>query len=133
MLTCAGCVVLQAEFFDKLDFIGRAVRGGRVGPSQLPFGGLQLVLAGDFLQLPPVIKGARPDPATSPIYAFQSRAWRAAVPNQVLLRAVHRQKEQSFVRLLSEVIMCFVVVVVVVVCVFAAQHPSVFVVETRNL
>ncbi len=42
--------MLSAEFIDKLDYVGRSVR--RTPDS--PFGGLQIIFSGDFLQLPPV-------------------------------------------------------------------------------
>lgn len=41
--------MLSAELFDKLDFVAREVRG-----IDKPFGGVQLLLSGDFHQLPPV-------------------------------------------------------------------------------
>jgi len=40
---------LSDDLFDKIDEIGRHVRG-----NGQPFGGVQLVLCGDFYQLPPV-------------------------------------------------------------------------------
>lgn len=43
--------MIDAEYFDKLEAVARAVRNSRK-----PFGGIQLVLCGDFLQLPPVAK-----------------------------------------------------------------------------
>ena len=43
--------MIEADFFDKLEAVARTVRRRRE-----PFGGLQLVLCGDFLQLPPVTK-----------------------------------------------------------------------------
>ena len=46
--------MIDAELFDKLEAIARAVRRSRE-----PFGGIQLVLCGDFLQLPPVSKDAK--------------------------------------------------------------------------
>lgn len=52
-----GCLVIDevsmidAEFFDKLEGVARAVRRNK-----RPFGGIQLVLCGDFCQLPPVSK-----------------------------------------------------------------------------
>ena len=52
-----GCLIIDevsmidAEFFDKLEGVARAVRKNRK-----PFGGIQLVLCGDFCQLPPVSK-----------------------------------------------------------------------------
>lgn len=58
-----------AELFDKLDMIGRKIR--RV-PDK-PFGGIQLILSGDFLQLPPV----------NDKWAFQSTAWAELEANLV--------------------------------------------------
>ena len=43
--------MIDADYFDKLDAVARAVR-----KLKQPFGGIQLVLCGDFLQLPPVTK-----------------------------------------------------------------------------
>ena len=43
--------MIDADYFDKLDAVAKAVR-----KSKRPFGGIQLVLCGDFLQLPPVSK-----------------------------------------------------------------------------
>ena len=42
--------MLGMDFFTKLDYIGRAIRRN----SEKPFGGLQILFSGDFLQLPPV-------------------------------------------------------------------------------
>lgn len=41
--------MLGREFFDKLEEVARKIK-----KSHLPFGGIQLILSGDFLQLPPV-------------------------------------------------------------------------------
>jgi ATP-dependent DNA helicase PIF1 len=51
--------MLSPELFDKLDYIGKTLRGTNrfIGSSEVferPFGGIQLVLCGDFLQLPVV-------------------------------------------------------------------------------
>ena len=43
--------MVDAEFFDKMEGVARAVR-----KSKAVFGGIQLVVCGDFLQLPPVTK-----------------------------------------------------------------------------
>ena len=85
--------MLSADFMDLLDVVGQRCRG-----STRPFGGLQLVLVGDFCQLPPIGKGGR-----SPRFAFQSRAWKAAVQRSIVLRTVFRQGEDpAFVQLLSK-------------------------------
>lgn len=49
MLVIDEVSMLSQALFDKLDYIGRVVR-----ETDLPFGGIQLVLSGDFLQNPPV-------------------------------------------------------------------------------
>ena len=43
--------MVDATYFNKLEAVARAVRR-----KELPFGGIQLILSGDFLQLPPVAK-----------------------------------------------------------------------------
>lgn len=43
--------MVDGDLFDKLEAIAREVRGNAA-----PFGGIQLVLSGDFHQLPPVPK-----------------------------------------------------------------------------
>lgn len=43
--------MVDAEFFDKMEGVARAVR-----KNKMVFGGIQLVVCGDFLQLPPVSK-----------------------------------------------------------------------------
>nr|QBK87070.1 MAG: RecD helicase /ATP-dependent exoDNAse [Marseillevirus LCMAC103] len=52
--------MLGKELFEKFDYIARSVRTMRK-----PFGGIQLVLSGDFLQLPPV----------DDEWVFTSRRW----------------------------------------------------------
>lgn len=58
--------MLDGELFTALSEIGRAVRG-----NPRPFGGVQLVLSGDFFQLPPVSLSYAG-------FAFQSPAWTAS-------------------------------------------------------
>lgn len=56
--------MLSAELFDKLSFIGTRVRN-----DPRPFGGLQLILCGDFFQLPPIGVGK------STHFCFESKNW----------------------------------------------------------
>jgi hypothetical protein len=43
--------MLEKDLFDKLDQIARHIKC-----NSRPFGGVQLILVGDFFQLPPVTK-----------------------------------------------------------------------------
>lgn len=43
--------MLSGDLFEKLEFIARSIR-----KNALPFGGIQIILCGDFFQLPPVSK-----------------------------------------------------------------------------
>ena len=86
--------MLSAELFDALDAIAKTLR-----TCDEPFGGIKLVLVGDFLQLPPVQNLSAP----AVLFVFQSAAWTSCAPRSVLLEVVVRQEEASFVRLLEEV------------------------------
>jgi ATP-dependent DNA helicase PIF1 len=88
--------MLDGELFTKLDALARIIRKR---PDK-PFGGIQLVLVGDFFQLPPVCKA--PQKFT---FAFETTAWKQCIPeDQVIeLQRVYRQKDNAFVKLLNEV------------------------------
>lgn len=70
-----------------------------------PFGGIQLILCGDFLQLPPVIK--REDNSSSGSqtpgqrFCFQSSAWEKCIEYVYELKQVHRQSDSEFVSILN--------------------------------
>lgn len=90
--------MLDAELFDKLENVARLVRGfNRTDLLVRPFGGLQLVLCGDFAQLPPVkaVGG----------FCFQSKCWnRVILPrDQIELTQVVRQAEGPFRTALGEI------------------------------
>ena len=85
---CARLVIdevsmLDGGVFDNLDAIGRRLRN-----PTLCFGGLQLILCGDFFQLPPV--GLLRDKLT---FLFEGKAWPLAARHVVLLRTVFRQSD----------------------------------------
>ena len=84
--------MLDGHFMDKLDVIGRRVRD----EPDLPFGGIQLILCGDFYQLPPVHvdNGA--------CFAFESKVWKSAVTQSFELSQVYRQQDPVFVKCLNE-------------------------------
>jgi PIF1-like helicase len=51
---------------------------------------VQLVVTGDFFQLPPVTKGGE-----QPLFAFECDAWKACIGHTVTLTQVFRQKDDS--------------------------------------
>ncbi|KAK4687337.1 ATP-dependent DNA helicase PIF1, partial [Tremellales sp. Uapishka_1] len=84
--------MIDGHLFDKLEEIGRKIRG-----NDKPFGGLQVILSGDFFQLPPVAKKAQP------VFAFDAKSWSRVIPpeNMLGLTRVFRQKEDRFIRILE--------------------------------
>jgi len=104
--------MLSAELFDKLNIIGQRVRDC----SEL-FGGIQLILCGDFFQLPPVATGG-----SKAKYSFESSAWQFLFPigcssntpagaaddselrhnKMIVLNKIFRQKDSKFINILNE-------------------------------
>jgi len=85
--------MVDGEFFDKIEAVARYVRR-----TERPFGGMQLILCGDFFQLPPVSKTN--DKAK---FCFQSEAWQKCVHFNFELQMVHRQKDAAFVKILNSI------------------------------
>ncbi|KAH6585888.1 hypothetical protein BASA50_000834 [Batrachochytrium salamandrivorans] len=81
--------MIDGHLFDKIEYIARTVRG-----NNLPFGGVQLVISGDFLQLPPVNQ--------TPFFCFEAQTWTQAVPYTIMLNKVFRQKDPKFVSILNQ-------------------------------
>ena len=79
--------MVSAELFDKLDKVFRIIRS-----DDRPFGGVQILAFGDFLQLPPV-EGE---------FAFDSDVWGPANFKVHLLTHIFRQEDVAFARALSE-------------------------------
>jgi ATP-dependent DNA helicase PIF1 len=67
-----------------------------------PFGGVQMILCGDFLQLPPVQEGQDRDAPAR--FAYDAKAWTALNPLIVELHGSFRQHDDpAFLQLLNEV------------------------------
>ena len=93
MLAVDEVSMLDAGLFERLDLAFKIVR-----KNTNPFGGIQMVFLGDFLQLPPV---APRD--TETLFAFQSPAWKLASIIVHHLTTVVRQKDAVFVEALSRI------------------------------
>jgi ATP-dependent DNA helicase PIF1 len=77
--------MVDASLFDKLEEIARTIR-----KDQRPFGGIQLVITGDFFQLPPV-----PDGGREAKFAFEAESWTHCIEHTIKLSSVFRQKDQG--------------------------------------
>jgi ATP-dependent DNA helicase PIF1 len=81
--------MMTVELLEKLDDIGKRMRKC----FDKPFGGIQLLLVGDFCQLPPVKQLT---------FAFESERWTTIVPKVIELTVVQRQKDPVFQKILTE-------------------------------
>ena len=80
--------MLSPELFDKLDYIARATRDG------FPFGSIQLILSGDFCQLPCV---------DNERFCFESEAWKENIKHVCHLTKIIRQNDIDFQKCLNEI------------------------------
>ncbi len=98
--------MLSAQTMAMIDEVCREVRN-----LEKPFGGLQIVLVGDFFQLPPIARretengtrlafeNAPQDPRVQ--FAYHSPSWAAAKPIVCYLTEQHRQEDATFLDILS--------------------------------
>lgn len=78
--------MVDGDLFDKLEGIARSMRNnGR------PFGGIQLVITGDFFQLPPVPDNENKSRGAK--FAFDAGTWATAIHHTIGLTEVFRQKD----------------------------------------
>lgn len=86
--------MLDNDTFDYLNDVLKAVR-----KDKRPFGGIQLLLFGDFFQLPPV--GL--DEETGIDFCFNSHSWKELNLKTILLEEVKRQSDKEFINALNNV------------------------------
>lgn len=84
--------MVSATFFENLSLIAKNIR-----TDERPFGGIRLLMFGDFLQLPPVSKIDHP---TTRI--FHTDAWDELGPTVIEMKHIVRQTDPNFKRVLSE-------------------------------
>lgn len=83
--------MISADIFDLLNNLLKVIR-----QNDSPFGGIQLILFGDFLQLPPVNRES-----SEIFFCFESEAWRNADINMIVLKEVYRQSDVELVNMLN--------------------------------
>ena len=77
--------MVDGDTFDELEFIARSIKN-----NDQPFGGIQLVLSGDFYQLPPVSTRHKKRK-----YAFESNAWSRCVHMPIQLTKVNLEEKMN--------------------------------------
>lgn len=99
--------MLSAAVFSAIDEACKILR-----QNTEPFGGLQVVLVGDFFQLPPVVSYGKKDENTlladnyddpREQFAFRSSAWQELAPQVCYLHEQYRQEDEDFLALLTAI------------------------------
>lgn len=85
--------MLDGNTLSLVDLVCRTVLG-----SEQPFGGIQVVLVGDFFQLPPVGRDG-----DVPVFAFDAAVWEASGFTTCYLSEQHRQEDKAFLKMLAAV------------------------------
>ena len=86
--------MLSSIQLDMVESVCRTVKG-----TDKLFGGLQVVLCGDFFQLPPISRKGLPMAE----FAFKSNTWQALIPNICYLTYQFRQKDADYLELLEAI------------------------------
>lgn len=84
--------MLHSYRLDMVDTVARAVRD-----DTRPFGGIQVVMCGDFFQLPPVNR----DESRQGSFVVDSEVWEALDPVICYLNEQHRQDDDEFLEILN--------------------------------
>src|SRR5690606_8305366 len=79
----------------RLDMVDEVCRGVR--KSDKPFGGIQVILSGDFFQLPPVNRGD----TRAGSFVVNSLAWEELSPTVCYLAEQHRQDDEVLLEILN--------------------------------
>ena len=89
--------MMSLKIFEILEELARIAR-----MNDRPFGGIQIVMTGDFLQLPPIGNSSEPDTTT---FCFKSKLWQKVFPldNHIILKTMFRQSDPIYIEILSQI------------------------------
>lgn len=82
--------MISADILTILDKVFRAVR-----QNEQPMGGMQLILFGDFLQLPPISRDGNSN------FCFNSETWQSLNLQTFILEQIFRQDDVKFIKVLN--------------------------------
>lgn len=96
--------MLHANTLDLVEKVARAFKR-----SELPFGGMQVILSGDFFQLPPISKKSFDTDDNQDVeenkkdFVFYSEAWQKMKPAVCYLKEQHRQEDELYTDILNNI------------------------------
>ena len=90
--------MMSQHMFELLDYLGKNVRR-----NNKPFGGIQIIMFGDFFQLPPVCRDAEDKLRKN--FCFESELWfETFIPqNHMELIKIFRQSDENFKKILNQI------------------------------
>ncbi|PID83601.1 helicase [Candidatus Campbellbacteria bacterium] len=86
--------MVSPELLDSMNKITKAFKF-----SDKPFGGVQVIISGDFFQLPPIIK----DKSIKKKFAWQSDVWKELDLKTCYLEEKFRQKDNKIIQILEQI------------------------------
>lgn len=95
MLAIDEISMLSDDIFSVIDKTLQIARNNNE-----PFGGIQIILIGDFCQLPPVIKNNID--INNRHFVFNSQSWKNLNLEVINLETIHRQKDKEFASILNK-------------------------------
>ena len=81
------------NYFQLMNNVAKIVR-----KNDKPFGGIQIVICGDFLQLPPITRRGE-----EKYFSFQSQSWSESIDISFELTQVMRQTDKQFIKILQNI------------------------------
>lgn len=95
--------MVRADVFTAIDRMLRTIK-----KKNIPFGGLQIIVVGDFFQLPPVLKERTQEAEYfyedyKSIFAFDTETWEQAGFQTIELNEVMRQTDKQFIFALNSI------------------------------
>lgn len=85
--------MMSPQMFDSIERLARAMKN-----SEQPFGGMQIILSGDFFQLPPIVRGSN-----EIAFIDSSSAWKNMNIRVCYLDEQFRQKDLTLEKILKEI------------------------------
>ncbi len=82
----------------RLDMVDEACRLVRKEP-ELPFGGIQIIMSGDFFQLPPINRGD----SRAGSFVVNANVWQELDPTICYLEEQHRQDDETLIDILNAI------------------------------